>query len=204
MNLRVSAILLAAGRSRRMGRPKQLLPLGGKPALVHSLDAIAGAGIEDVVVVLNALVGRAAKIIRHLPVNIVFNNDPASEMADSVRIGLSSVHASSSGVLVHLADYPLISADTVRALMAMHSDEPDKILIPAYEGAKGHPCLFPKHLAMEVFQGNTLKQIVHRDNARIRIVQVRDEGILLDMDTEEDYTAMLRLHSQKLARTFAP
>lgn len=196
MTLQVSAILLAAGQSRRMETLKQLLPLSGKPVMRHCLDTIIGAGIGDIVVVLNPRVTEIMEAIRGLPLTVLFNNEPSSEMAESVRIGLRSARAT-SGVLIHLSDYPLVSVNTVRKLVARHKKEPDKILIPTYKNKRGHPCVFPKQCANEVFQGFTLKEIVHKDNGRIRLVPVQDEGILLDMDTEKDYDMMIRHMSLK-------
>ena len=190
--MQVSAILLAAGQSRRMGRLKQLLPLGGKPVMSHCLDAIIHAGIRDIVVVINPRMNEMAKALRRVPATVVFNDEPSSEMAESVRIGLKSLVASSSGVLIYLSDHPLVSADTVKCLIAGHETEPDKILIPVFENKRGHPCLFPRYCADEVFHGSTLREIVHKDNGRIRLVEVRDGGTLFDMDTEKDYDTMLR------------
>ncbi len=175
-----------------MGKVKQLLPLGGTPVVRRSLDSIIGSGINDIVVVLSPLASLIIGSISRLPATVVFNNEPSSEMADSVRIGLRNVDASSSGVLIHLADYPLVSVETLRSLIAAHETIPHKILIPVYKNERGHPCLFPTKCANEIFRGFTLREIVHRDKRRIRLVNVDDDGILLDMDTEKDYHMMIR------------
>jgi molybdenum cofactor cytidylyltransferase len=189
---RVSAILLAAGQSRRMGRMKQLLPLGEKPVISHCLDTIADSGINDIVIVANSMLADFLQTVRRPLLTVVFNNKPSSEMAESVRLGMKNVDASSSGILIHLADYPLVSVETMRSLITEHETIPYKILTPACKNKRGHPCLFPKDFANEIFRGFTLKEIVHRDERRIRMVDVRDDGILLDMDTEKDYYMMVR------------
>ena len=195
--LRISAILLAAGISQRMGEVKQLLPLAGKPAILHCLETILASGIEDIVVVLNAQAREIEDTIRHLPLTIALNNDQSSDMAESARIGLESIRRGSTGVLVCLSDHPLISSDTLKTLIARHEKEPGKIIIPVYKNRKGHPGLFPKHCADEIFCGLNLREIVNKDNDRIHFVEVDDEGILLDMDTPEDYRMMTR-HIVKL------
>jgi len=195
---RVSAILLAAGSSKRMGKLKQLLPLGDKPVIMHCLDTVIESGITDIVVVLNPGGKEIEEAIRHLPLTIVFNNNPSSEMAESVRIGLQSVRYDSSGILMYLSDQPLISKNTLKILITWHEKEPDKILIPLYGNKRGHPGLFPKQCADEVFQGFTLREIVHKDNGRIQLVEVQDEGILYDMDTEDDYKIITHVYLKQL------
>jgi molybdenum cofactor cytidylyltransferase len=193
MTCSVSAILLAAGSSRRMGTVKQMLPLAGKPVIRHCLDTIIASGVEDIVVVLSSQAKETEEAIRHFPVTIVFNNDPSSEMAESVRIGLRSMRGVASGVLVCLSDQPLIRSDTLKVLISRHGKAPDKIVVPIFKNRRGHPCLFPRRCAEEVFEGFTLKEIMQKDRERVLSIEVQDEGILLDMDTEEDYKTVSRL-----------
>jgi CTP:molybdopterin cytidylyltransferase MocA len=195
---RVSAILLAAGSSKRMGKLKQLLPLGGKPVIMHCVDTIMESGIKDIIVVLNPAGKEIEGAVRHLPLTIVFNKNPSSEMAESVRIGLQSVHDGSSGILICLSDYPLITSDTLKILVTWHEKKPDKIIIPVYSNKRGHPNLFPKLCADEIFNGFTLREIVHKDNGRIQLAEVQDEGILSDMDTEDDYKIITQAYLKQL------
>jgi CTP:molybdopterin cytidylyltransferase MocA len=181
MPLRVSAILLAAGQ------PKQLLPLGNKPVIRHCLDNLVAAGIKDIVVVLSQRESEILNSMKDLPVQIVFNENPESEMAESVRIGLRTLTDFSTGVLVHLSDHPLVSAKTLKSIVQCHLEIPDKIIIPQYKGKRGHPSLFPKPVIDEIFVGLTLRDIIKRDSSRIKFLDVDDEGVILDMDTKEDY-----------------
>src|SRR4030066_789201 len=192
MPLRVSAILLAAGSSRRMGQPQPPLPLGNKPVIRHCLDNLVAAGIKDIVVVLSQRESEILNSMKDLPVQIVFNENPESEMAESVRIGLRTLTDSSSGILVHLSDHPLVSAGTLKSIVQYYLETPDKIIIPLYKGKKGHPSLFPKPVIDEVFVGLTLRDIINRDSGRIKFLNVDDEGVILDMDTREDYDEILK------------
>ncbi len=108
-------------------------------------------------------------------------------MAESVRIGLRTIAESSSGVLVSLSDHPFVKADTLKKLVHCHLETPDRIVIPLYKGQRGHPSLFPKIIIEEVFAGLNLRDIIHKDPNRIRFLDVEDEGVILDMDTREDY-----------------
>jgi len=113
-------------------------------------------------------------------------------MAESVRIGLRALHESSTGVLVHLSDHPLVSVETLRSFVQCHVESPDRIIIPLYKGRRGHPTLFPKPVIDEVFDGLNLRDIINRDSSRIRFLNVDDEGVVLDIDTKEDYERILK------------
>jgi molybdenum cofactor cytidylyltransferase len=197
MICRVSAILLAAGSSRRMGQPKQFLPLRDKPVINHCLDNIIAANIKDIVVMLNADGRDWAEQMSRIRVTIAFNDDPDSDMSESVRKGLLRLEPFSSGVLICLSDHPLVTAETMKTLVEWHEREPQKIIIPSYNGKRGHPGLFPIRCASEIDQGFTLRDIVKRDEKRLRFVEVTDEGVVFDMDMMEDYERINRLINER-------
>ncbi|HXY54502.1 MAG TPA: nucleotidyltransferase family protein [Nitrospirota bacterium] len=178
-----------------MGQPKQLLQLGNRTVIRYCLDAIIAAGLQDIIVVVGSDGDEIAAAIRGLPVVIVRNESRQSEMAASVRIGLRAVEDHASGVLICLTDHPLASGDTLEVLVIEHQATPDKIIIPAYRGKRGHPTLFPRSVVEEVFSGDNLRDVIGRDPGRVRIIDVGDEGVVLDMDTREDYENIV----QKLA-----
>ncbi len=105
----VSAILLAAGSSRRMGRTKQLLLLGDKPVVKHCVDSLWEAGIREIVVVINACGNGLAEHLRGLPVTVAVNENADSDMAESVRIGIKRLRKFSAAVLICLSDHPLVA-----------------------------------------------------------------------------------------------
>jgi molybdenum cofactor cytidylyltransferase len=173
-----------------MGRTKQLLLLGNKPVVRRCLDALFDAGVRDIVAVIGLQGGDIAEALRGAPVNILVNNVPDSDMAESMRTGLRGLGHNPTGVLVCLSDHPLVSAKTVSALIHEHRANQEKIIIPAYNGRRGHPTLFPATILQELYSGMTLRDIIQRDPLRVRSVDVPDEGVVLDMDTEEDYRLM--------------
>lgn len=183
--------MLAAGSARRMGQLKQLLPINEKPVIRHCLETIIDSGINDVVTVLGGGGEKIIEVINDLPVKIVFNKAPQSEMAESFRIGLQAVDAFSTGVLVCLCDHPLVSKETFKVLTHFHEEEPDRILIPVYNGIRGHPTLFPKSVITDIFLGINLREIINRNPDRVKPVRVKDEGVILDMDTTDDYRKIL-------------
>ncbi len=174
-----------------MGQLKQLLPINEKPAIRHCLETIIASGINDIVIVVGEDGEKMIQAINNLTVKIVFNKEPESEMADSLRAGLKSVDASSKGVLVCLADHPLISEETFKILIKLHEEEPDWILIPVYNGKRGHPTLFPKSVINDIFLGINLREIINRNPDSVKTVSVKDEGVILDMDTTDDYRIIL-------------
>ena len=175
-----------------MGRPKQLLPLGNKPVIRHCIDNIIAAGIQEIVVVVSPHAQAIAEALSGLPVRIAVNNTIDGDMAGSVRVGLKAIDQSSSGVLVCLVDHPLASGDTMKTLMHAHREFPDKIIIPSYNGKRGHPSLFPMTILQEIFVADTLRGVVRKNEGRVRIIDVPDEGVVLDMDTPEDYEQVLK------------
>lgn len=187
MAFHVTALLLAAGRSKRMGRLKQLLPVPHEPAIRLCLERIQAAGVEDITVVLGHERERIARAIRRFPVRIAVNPEIGSEMAESVRVGLKTLGPRISGVIVCLCDHPLVSSTTYRLLATTHLRNPSQIVIPTHNGKNGHPTLFPREVIHRVFDGLHLKAIVQAHPRRVIRVPVEDNGIRLDMDTPEDY-----------------
>jgi molybdenum cofactor cytidylyltransferase len=191
MEQAVSALLLAAGSSSRMGQTKQLLKLGDKTVIRHCIDALAGGGVNEIVVVVAACGNLLVHHLRGLPVSIAVNDTPYSDMAESVRAGLKQLRHYTSSVLVCLSDHPLVSAETIRFLLREHREFPGAVIIPEYEGKRGHPSLFPRSILDEIFSGVTLRDIVRKDPSRVRLAPIGDEGVVLDMDTQKDYAMIL-------------
>ncbi len=180
-----------------MGRTKQLLPLGDKPAVRHCLDSLMEAGVREIVVVINACGNGLAGHLRGLPVAVAVNENADSDMAESVRTGIKRLRKSSSAVLICLSDHPLVAPETIETIAYEHQTSPNAIIIPEYHGRRGHPSLFPRRILDTIFSGITLRDIVRKDPNRVRLVPVQDEGVVLDMDTPEDYAAILKHYESK-------
>jgi molybdenum cofactor cytidylyltransferase len=170
-----------------MGQLKQLLSLGSKTVIRHCLDTLLHSGIRDIVMVVGVGGEEIVNAVYGLPVRVARNLDQESEMAESVRVGLRAVGTESSGILVCLSDHPLVKTETLVTLIQSHREDPERIIIPQLNGKRGHPTLFPRPVMEEILDNLTLRDIVYRNPARVREVDVPDEGILLDMDTIPDY-----------------
>ncbi len=198
---KIAALLLAAGASRRMNAPKLFLPLDSKPIIRHCLDAIINAGIIDIILVARGLDRERLRREIDPIVKVVFNRNSASEMADSARLGLKAVDQATTGLIVCLVDHPLVATRTLQILMQQHVAMPDKVLIPTFDGRKGHPTLFPVSIIHELFNISaasqpTLRDLIYKHPARVTFIPVEDAGILLDMDTKKDYERVCQAYTK--------
>jgi molybdenum cofactor cytidylyltransferase len=182
-----------------MGRLKQLLPLGNKPVLRHCVDTLIAAGVCDIVVVCGAQEERYADALKNSGALLVRNEAAGSQMADSVQLGLRALEGESSfsGVLVCLADHPLVQETTCLTLVHLHHEVPEKIIIPAFKGRRGHPGLFPMSIITDIYFQPSLRDIVREDPSRVLLIDVLDEGVVLDMDTESEYLRAVELYETR-------
>ena len=186
----VTALVLAAGLSSRMGRPKPLLRLAGKPLLVHVLDALRASDVRETIVVLGA---EAERVRREIPlegIRVVLNADFAEGMSASIRAGLQAVSPHADGLLIVLGDQPLVTPATINALVARQEATGAPILVPTYAGVRGNPVLIHRSLSPEVeaITGDMgCRGVVAGHAAEVLEVAVDDPGILVDVDTPEEF-----------------
>ncbi len=180
-----------------MGTTKQLLPLLDRPAILHCLESFWKAGFDRPVVVLSPEGSEVARVLTGCPVTIAWNEVVECEMIDSVRTGLKSVSASWSALIICPADYPLVSPSTVAGLAERHEAEPGSIVIPVYNGRRGHPVLFPRPLLEALGPEMTLRDIVHNHPDKVIHYPVENRGIIFDMDTPADYDAIRRIIAEE-------
>ena len=190
----VPAVVLAAGRSTRMGRPKALLPIGGVDTFVtRVVRTFLDAGVEDVVVVLgeeaDAIAARLAR--EGLDARIVVNRAFATGQLSSVLKGLDAIDRPGvEAMLVTLVDVPLVGADTVRAVLRRFRETGAPIVRPVRGDDHGHPVLIARSLFAALRSGDPatgMKPIVRRHVSPAGDVVVEDEGAFLDIDTPEQY-----------------
>jgi molybdenum cofactor cytidylyltransferase len=170
-----------------MGRPKQLLPLGDCTVIEHCVSTIIASGVIDIVVVLSPDAGDISTAMHAFPVKTVCNEQQAGEMAESVRTGLTAVDPAATGILICLADHPLVKPETMKGLMTLHEERPDSIIIPSFNRRRGHPTLFPKEIIGEIFVSSSLRDVIQCHARSIAYLDIEDEGVLLDMDTLDAY-----------------
>jgi molybdenum cofactor cytidylyltransferase len=192
----IAAIVLAAGRSSRMGQPKLLLPLGGRPLVSYAVEAASASSADPVIVVLGASAAEIEGVLPAGRAHVCVNPTFAAGMSSSLALGiatLSTVPPSSgrsiSGTLILLADQPLISAGVVNSFLARASATPDAIIVAAYAGVRGTPVYFPSRLFDELLhitgdEGGRSVIARHPDLVSIQDIAQSERGI--DVDRREE------------------
>jgi molybdenum cofactor cytidylyltransferase len=186
----IAAVILAAGGSTRMGESKQLLPLGGKPMVRHTTEAVCAAGLDQVVVVVGARAEAVQQALDGLPVGFVLNEAWAEGMSTSLQAGLRALRPDIQAMLVVLADQPTLSPGLLRMLVQRYLASGAAIVAPFYQGQRGNPVLFdraifPELLAVKGDQGGRELFARHRD--KVERLETDDAAVVLDVDTRHDY-----------------
>ena len=192
VNVRVWAVIPAAGLSRRMGRPKQSMPLAGSTVAATVVRTVLDADISGLGVVTRTQLIHQLQLPADPRVNVAINDDPNTEMIDSIRIGLSTIESlqpgSNDGVLVVPADMPTLAPESCRACIAAYTSDPRRIIVGRYKGKRGHPIIFPLSMRPEVDRLEGGLRMLPRIHAqRVLCVDLDDSGVHLDLDTPEDY-----------------
>jgi molybdenum cofactor cytidylyltransferase len=191
----IVAIVLAAGLSTRMGRPKQTLPVSGKSMLERVLETFRQTKVDKVVVVIGANEREVRDKVRFEKERVIVNSEFAKGMSGSLRLGLAAAGNDADAVIVALADQPLLKATTVDRLIEEHLNSKASIIMPVYNGRRGNPVLFDRSLFPQILKvrGDVgAKSVVEKNKAVVLEVNVPDEGVLVDVDTLEDYREILK------------
>ncbi len=191
------AIILAAGASTRMGEPKQLLMLDGRPLLLRAIEAALASAARPVVVVLGAQADKIAPLLAHHPVLIAENAGWAEGMASSIRTGLAVIQRSSpslDGVVVALCDQPAFSAGVIAQLIAVQAATRRSIIAARYQGRNGAPAIFLReHFpALLALSGDTGARDLLNTPARY-LATVDLPALANDIDTPADYAAQKKI-----------
>jgi molybdenum cofactor cytidylyltransferase len=193
---RIGAVVLAAGGSRRLGRPKQLVAFRGEPLVRRAARAAIGAGLDPVVIVIAPGAVAVHAAVADLAVEVVENERAATGMASSVQEGVAAVLARSpgaAGVALLACDQPLLDAAHLRALLEAHRSGRRPIVASEYGGVRGVPAILDAGILAEVvgLTGDAgAREIVRRDPSRV--VAVPFPGGELDVDRAEDLDAARR------------
>jgi len=192
----IAGIVLAAGRSRRMGSPKAFLRLDGRTFLERAITALRDGGCGRVTVVTGPAddpVGReVADAAAHLGAGVAVNPDPASEQVDSLRAGLRALSGEEEAAVVLPVDVPGVTAELVRAVIDAFRAGAAPVVQP-YDGARhGHPVLFARATWPALLHGDLpdgARTVVHA-HAAAR-AEVRVPALHTDVDTPDDYRRLL-------------
>lgn len=188
----ISAIVLAAGESKRMGQTKQLLDVGGKPLLQHILDRIRQTEVDEVILVLGHEAERIQEKILTPGAKVVLNPDYRRGMITSIQKGLQAMDPRCEAFFIVLGDQPGIEPRVYNLLIREFRNRfPRKtIFLPAYKGRRGHPALFGvKHRreASRIEGDRGFRKVLEMVPQEVFLVELENESIVSDLDTPEDY-----------------
>jgi len=183
--MNISAIILAAGKSVRMGQQKMLMPWGNTTVLGKVIDTLQSAGIEDIVLVTNSKIAPQVTIYE---LQVTFND--GNEMLTSIQLGLQAQKPSAEATLICLGDQPQVEERSVRNVSDAFRQNKSSIIVPSYQMRRGHPWLVARELWDEVLQmraPESMRDFLNNHKDDIFYVEIDTPSILLDLDTPADY-----------------
>jgi molybdenum cofactor cytidylyltransferase len=191
----IVAVILSAGESSRMGRPKALLPIDGVRFIEKIVTALKATRVGQIVVVLGHNAEELRQKITDLPVDLVINPDYKRGQLTSLVAAIRNIETGKDaervdGILVHLVDHPYINADLVNLMIERFYETKKLIVVPRYQNRRGHPVIFSRALFGELVAApldRGAKAVVHAHRDDTLEIDTNDEGAIIDIDTPEEY-----------------
>jgi molybdenum cofactor cytidylyltransferase len=188
----ISAIVLAAGQSKRMGQPKMLMTWGQTSVIGKVISTLFEAGVNDIHVVTGGNQAELKEALRANEVKYIHNKEYANgEMLTSVQVGLASVRGESEAVLIVLGDQPQIESKVVQEIIERYASTHHKIIVPSYLKHRGHPWLVEKSYWQEILilmYPATLRDFLNAHNEVIDYMNIDSQSVIQDLDTQADYS----------------
>ena len=189
-----SAVLLAAGESKRMGEFKQLLPFNGKTFVACCVDNLLASRASEVVVVTGHREREVRDAVSARPVRFAHNDDYRSGMSSSIKRGVEALSPDARVLIVALVDQPQIGPGIINQVIEAYEKTRPLIVLPTYDGRNGHPIAIDLSLKEQILAMNSdlgLRQVVHANAAAVARIKVASEAVLIDCDLPEDYRRLL-------------
>jgi molybdenum cofactor cytidylyltransferase len=191
----ITAIVLAAGESRRMGQPKMLLPWGESTLLGRVISTFEAAGLEEILVVTGGARKQVEAMLAGLTtqsqVRSIFNPEYAhGEMLSSIQTGLGALRTGTRAALISLGDQPQVREDVIRRICEVFDQTQVNLVVPSFQNRRGHPWLVAQPLWADIRalpNPATPRQFLQAHSDEITYLPVDDDSILRDIDTPEDY-----------------
>ena len=193
----IIAVVLCAGESSRMGRPKALLPIEGQRFIERIIGVLGQSKVGRTIVVLGHHADQMRVQIEHLPVEVVTNPDYHKGQLSSLQAAIRHIEKDDrcDAMLVHLVDHPFIDVALVDALIERFYETKKLIVVPRYRGKRGHPVIFSRELFQELLDAaldRGVKEVVNAHCQETLEMEWQDEGITVDIDTPELYRQHVR------------
>jgi molybdenum cofactor cytidylyltransferase len=195
----IAAVILTGGESRRMGSPKALLPYQGRTFLEHLLELTRHPRIGARRVVTGASHTEITHRVSLPPGIVVANRQWQKGQLSSIRAAIQSLRAlETEGMLIVLVDHPLITAGVIAALIETFDRSPDLIVLPTWQGRRGHPLIFPSRLYSELYNAPDdvgARAVVWAHKNEIVEVPTEEEGVVLDIDDRATFDRLFPFES---------
>jgi len=196
----IAAVVLAAGESSRMGRPKALLPIDGVRFIEKIVSSFQSTKVGKILVVLGHNAEEMRQKIADLPVLIVVNNEYKKGQMSSLVAAIRDIQSRQSsaeldGILVHLVDHPYVNPILVDVMIDRFYESKKLIVVPRYHGRRGHPVIFSRSLFSELLNAaldQGAKAVVHAHQKDTLEIDTEDEGVTIDIDTPEEYRQFVK------------
>ena len=188
----ITAVVLSAGESSRMGRPKALLPIEGETFIGRIVASLKHTQVGKIIVVLGHNADQLAAAIGPLPVEILINPNYQLGQLSSLQVAVRTLlpDPDCDGILVHLVDHPYIDASLVDRMIRQFYESKKDIVVPRCRGKRGHPVLFSRRLFGELLDApmdQGAKAVVNAHGDATLEMETDEEGITVDIDTPELY-----------------
>ena len=187
----ISAIVLAAGQSTRMGQPKLILPWKETTVIGQVVKTLINSGLDEIIVVTGGAQHQVKSNLQEFPVRFVSNlRFESTEMTYSLKIGMTTLRKDTEAIMVTLGDQPQIEISVVEDIIKLYRQTRSYLVIPSYKRRRGHPWLIDYHLFPKITELNedeTLRDFLDQHQDEIRYLQVNEESVLQDLDTLADY-----------------
>jgi molybdenum cofactor cytidylyltransferase len=188
----IVAVVLSAGESSRMGRPKALLPIDGQTFIERIVAALKQTKVGKIIVILGHNARELQSKISHLPVEILINTDYKLGQLSSLQLAVRNLQPDldCDGMLVHLVDHPYLAPALVEEMIRRFYETKKRIIVPKFHGKRGHPVIFSNALFDEILSApmeEGAKAVVNAHRAETLEIETEEEGIAVDIDTPELY-----------------
>ncbi|MFC2024067.1 NTP transferase domain-containing protein [Chloroflexota bacterium] len=189
----ISGILLAGGESKRMGEPKLLMPFHGRTILGKVVEDLLDSDVGEVVVVVGHMAEKMRKRLLGKPVKLAMNMHYRQGISSSIVAGLGLIDNCAKAVMIALGDQPLIGTTIINKLVKEYYNQDKGIVIPTYEGRRGHPVIFSIRYKNELLglKGDVgARQLFEQHLDDITEVVVNSSSVIIDIDNLSDYRSL--------------
>ena len=188
------SVILAAGASQRMGKPKALLEINNTTFLQHIIHTYRQSRVEKIIVVLGSHAREIENMLSGMEVTVTLNDNYRAGQLSSILAGINAAenfHADAA--LLHPVDHPLVSVDVIHSLLDGFENSTQMIVLPVFKGKRGHPVLFSRKLFEELKNAPPeirARSLVWSHQNSVLEIETKEPGVIIDIDTPEDYARL--------------